>query len=641
MNDSLLSRLGMIQMEVVPGRPDRNLQTAVRMANEARSQGLDLLLFPELCLSGYLIGDLWEERSFVDDCLAAGAELAQAFPQQTLVFGNVGIESHKCGEDGRLRRYNAAYVVQGGVFQRNPVLGMDFFPKSLLPNYREFEEARHFYDLRRLAMERGLSYHGLVEPLALQVGNSMHRLGIILCEDGWGEDYGEHLVRLLAQKGAELILNLSASPYTRGKDGKRSRVFSSQARECKIPIAYLNCVGSQNNGKTFYGFDGCSTLYDAQGAVLAQGMPWSESVVRLGDLPASAAMETIQAGSPWVGNSELLPADVQTLMEVLRRYLAGAGIQRVVIGVSGGVDSAVSAALFAHICGPQNVLLVSMPSEFNSDTTRSMSTQLAENLGCWFAEIPIGPSTEVTRTQIDGLLIHRLDAEQVLHLSAFHFENVQARDRSGRILSALASAFGGVFPSNANKAEAMVGYCTLFGDHGGFLAPLADLWKAEVYALGRYLNEQIWKRNVIPEGVFQVKPSAELSAAQNPEQGGGDPILYGYHDRLFHAWQQTWNRCSPEDILEWYAQGELEARLRLSRPVSDWFANAATFVADLERWWKLFKGMGVVKRVQAPPVVALSRRAFGFDYRESIMEPFFSKRYQVLRDQVLAGLAAR
>jgi NAD+ synthase (glutamine-hydrolysing) len=142
---------------------------------------------------------------------------------------------------------------------------------------------------------------------------------------------------------------------------------------------------------------------------------------------------------------------------------------------------------------------------------------------------------------------------------------------------------------------------------------------------------------VIPLGIFTLKPSAELSDLQNPEKGGGDPILYGYHDRLFHAWQQSWNRASPEEILEWYSMGELEARINLVRPISDWFGDARSFIDDLERWWKLFKGMGVVKRVQAPPIVALSRRSFGFDYRESILQPYFSKRYYQLKEQLLKG----
>jgi len=631
---SLLSQIALAQMEVIPGQPEINLHNALRFLDLAREQGKALVAFPELCLSGYLIGDLWEEQSFVRDCLDAGNELVQASRGMSVVFGNVGLEPGHVGEDGRPRRYNAAWLGQNGELVPNVYTGFPFIPKALLPNYREFEETRHFFDLRRLALERGCSIYDLCGPQILRIGDASLRLGILLCEDGWGEDYGVHLVKHMADSAADVVLNLSASPYTRGKENKRNRVFMNQALEHKIPIGYVNCIGAQNNGKTFFGFDGGTVFYNTEGEITSQAQPWVESLLAYSNIPSPQDFSAVEldeslfsAISPWTASSEFVPQDFETLRNVVARYLQNAGIQRVVIGVSGGIDSAVSAAFFTHLCGSENVLLVSMPSRFNSVTTRNLGRDLALNLQCWFVEIPIEDSVELTRRQIDGLRVQRLGAERELHLSAFHLENVQARDRSARILSALASAFGGVFPCNANKAETTVGYSTLFGDHGGFLAPLADLWKGEVYAFGHYLNNAVFAHSVIPEGIFTLKPSAELSELQNPENGGGDPILYGYHDRLFHAWQQTWNRSSPEEILEWYMAGELEGRLKLTRPISDWFMDARSFVEDLERWWKLFKGMGVVKRVQAPPIVALSRRSFGFDYRESILMPFFSKRY--------------
>jgi NAD+ synthase (glutamine-hydrolysing) len=639
-----LSQLALAQMEVIPGQPEKNLHTALRLLEQARSQGSSLVVFPELCLSGYLIGDLWEEHSFVKDCLAAGEDLIAASQGLCVVFGNVGTDPRACNEDGRLRRYNAAWLATDGMVIPNLHAGLDFIPKTLLPNYREFEETRHFYDLRRLALERKVPLESLYGPHGVNLAGKQVSLGIVLCEDGWGDDYGVHLVPCLVEQGAELVLNLSASPYTRGKNEKRERVFSKLAQQCNVPVGYVNCTGSQNNGKTFFGFDGSSAIYGGDGCVLAASPPWKNGLLTSSTNPiqnANLVEPSSLIASPWASTSEFVPEDHVTLQEVLRRYLTSASIARIVIGVSGGIDSAVSATLFAHICGPENVLLVSMPSEYNTQTTKDLSQLLAKNLGCYFAEVPIGDAVALTKTQIDGLKVTREGAEgslqeKTLALSAFHLENVQARDRSARVLSALASAFGAVFPCNANKAETTVGYSTLFGDHGGFLAPLADLWKGEIYALGRHLNQSVYGREVIPEGIFQIKPSAELSAAQNPEKGGGDPILYGYHDRLFHAWQQSWNRASPEEILAWYSSGEIEVRLKLSRPISDWFPATEAFIEDLERWWKLFKGMGVVKRVQAPPIVALSRRAFGFDYRESILQPYFSRAYLELKVKLLS-----
>ena len=140
---------------------------------------------------------------------------------------------------------------------------------------------------------------------------------------------------------------------------------------------------------------------------------------------------------------------------------------------------------------------------------------------------------------------------------------------------------------------------------------------------------------MIPKGIFDVRPSAELSDAQNPEAGGGDPLLYDYHDKLFENWMQHWRRNSPEEILDWYADGVLEKRLGLTQPVTAYFKETAAFIEDLERWWRLFKGLGVVKRLQAPPVAALCRRAFGLDYRESILTPYFTRAYLIKKDRLL------
>ena len=637
---NILDHIALLQMEVVPGQPWQNLQTALSLVQQAKDQGFSLLVLPEHCLSGYLVGDLWEETAFVKDCESAGAQLAQASQGCVIVFGNVASDPSICGEDGRMRLYNAAYVASQGVFLSNSYTGFSFIPKTLLPNYRAFEESRHFFDLRKLARERRVELESLYGVHPVEIQGQTYRLGVLLCEDGWGQDYHESLVEELARQNADLILNLSASPYTRQKNSKRNRVFSAQASQFQIPIAYVNCMGSQNNGKTFYGFDGCSTLYSSQGSILAEAPAWESCVLHAQSGVAPSEIVSQSSGvSPWAGaHSEFEPADCHTLCQVIRRYLQSAGLSRVVIGVSGGVDSAVAAALFTHICGPSQVLLVSMPSLYNSGTTRGLAADLAQRLGCWFVEVPIQESVQWTHSQIHGLVAQGAQgASLTLQLSDFHMENVQARDRSSRILAALACAFGGVFTCNANKSEITVGYSTLYGDHGGFMAPLADLWKSEIYALGQYLNQVVFGREVIPQGVFTLKPSAELNPHQNPEQGGGDPILYSYHDCLFRALMQSWNRVGPEEILMWYSQGELQNRLGLPHPINHWFPDASRFIQDLERWWKLFKGMGVVKRVQSPPLVALSRRAFGYDYRESILPVWWSQRYLELKDALLGA----
>jgi len=250
--------------------------------------------------------------------------------------------------------------------------------------------------------------------------------------------------------------------------------------------------------------------------------------------------------------------------------------------------------------------------------------------------VPIADSVNLTKAQIDGLEIAFRDGKRKtrLHLTDFMAENVQARDRSSRLLAALAAAFGGVFTCNANKTETTVGYSTLYGDLTGFLAPIADLWKGEVYQLARHLNEHVFQRDVIPAECFDLTPSAELNPAQNVDENKGDPLLYPYHDRLFASWVEGWQRATPEEILAWYQDGSLEKRLGYEGKVADLFPDARAFVADLERWWGQYQGLGVAKRIQAPPILAVKQQSCGCDHRESQMKPWFSRRYRELKKTI-------
>ena len=182
-----------------------------------------------------------------------------------------------------------------------------------------------------------------------------------------------------------------------------------------------------------------------------------------------------------------------------------------------------------------------------------------------------------------------------------------------------------------------MGYCTLYGDESGFLAALADLWKHQVYALGQYMNQRIFAAEVIPAEVFSIVPSAELSAEQDVDAGKGDPLIYPYHDYLFRSFVERWQRATPEDILHWYANGTLEENIGCELGlVSRLFPSVNDFISDLERWWRLYTGMGVAKRIQAPPVLAVSRRAFGFDHREAQNPIHFTQRYLKLKEKLIS-----
>jgi NAD+ synthase (glutamine-hydrolysing) len=313
-------------------------------------------------------------------------------------------------------------------------------------------------------------------------------------------------------------------------------------------------------------------------------------------------------------------------------------MDKVVIGVSGGIDSALNAALYATVLPPSNILLVNMPSRYNSDVTKSLAKELADNLGCLYTVIPVQDSLELTRRQIISAEIWQGGQQQAhLGLTSFIEENIQARDRSSRILAAVAAAFGGVFTCNANKAETAVGYATLYGDHAGYLAATGDLWKHQIYDLARYLNDCVFHRPMIPQGSIDIIPSAELSANQDISKGQGDPLIYPYHDYLFRAFIESWFRATPLTILQWYAEGTLEQHLGCPVDVRDLFPTAQAFIDDLERWWKLIAGFAVAKRIQSPPVLSVSRRSFGYDLREAQLTPYYASAYLALKKQLLLG----
>jgi NAD+ synthase (glutamine-hydrolysing) len=624
-------RVQAAQMDVLPGQPSANLEKMLALLQAARRDRADAIVFPEMAIPGYLLGDVWERESFLRDCEACAEELRLATAEggPAAIFGSVAVDWSKKNEDGRVRKYNACFVAADGRWVGPENGPYPFVIKTLLPNYREFDDSRHFYDTRKLAAELGRPLADLIRPVRL----GRLALGCILCEDAWDADYGLSPLALLARRGVDVALNLSCSPFTFRKNQKRHRVFSAQARTLGRPLLYVNNTGIQNNGKTVFTFDGASCLYDPEGRAVQAASRFEETLLTADLAPTSDR----PFGEPVQTRDDDVADLYAALVYGAGRFLTQSGLTRVVVGASGGIDSAVAATLFSRIVPRANLLLANLPSRHNSGTTIRLARDLAAKLGCFYAEIPIEESAALTARQVDGLVIRTLDGtrRQPLRLTDFMKENVQARDRSSRVLAALACAFGGVFTCNANKAEATVGYTTLYGDLGGFLAPLADLWKGEVYALGEHLNRAVFGHPVIPPGCFTITPSAELSPAQNVDEGKGDPLVYPYHDKLFASWVESWNRATPEDNLAWYRDGILESKLGYEGRVTDLFPNPAAFVADLERWWGLYQGLSVAKRVQAPPVLAVKRRAFGFDHREAILPVWTSRRYQRMKQEML------
>ena len=628
------------QMEVIPARPDLNFAKIQRLVVDAKNEKAELLVLPELCLSGYLIGDMWEEESFIDDCDYYGEEIRRLADGIAIAFGNVTtVDGY--GHDGRVRKVNALFVAQNRRWETMcNKIGITYQPKALLPNYREFEEPRHFMSFIEVARE---IYNQDVKELYKPIRIGSYDIGFTICEDGWDQDYETKPMKILGDAGADILINLSCSPYTRGKNDSRDRVFGNHARTNNVPVIYCNAVGLQNNGKTIYTFDGSSVVYNVYGEKLIELGSFNDTLQCI-DLPCENSYNRDYKYSEleieeWLDTG--IPEVYNALKYGVKKYCEQSGLKRVVIGISGGIDSAVVAGLYVDVLGPENVMLVNMPSRFNSDTTKSIAKSIADSLQCLYTTIPIEESIGHTKEQIDGLMVSRMGyaTGSVLQLSNFNMENVQARDRSSRILAAVASAWGAVFTNNGNKTEATVGYCTIYGDVAGFLAVLGDIWKEDVYALGRHINK-VFGYTVIPEETFNIAASAELSADQGIDEGEGDPLVYWYHDALFRTWVERWNRCNIVDVAKWYRDGTLLMNLGVSVKRADdfnqRFPTAEAFFEDLERWWKLFRGMGLAKRVQAPPILAISRRAYGFDYREALNTAYIGREYYQIKEEFLS-----
>lgn len=425
-------KLRLIQLDVVPGQPADNGQRMLAQIEQAQRDRIELLLFPEMSVPGYLLGDEWERSAFLRECEYWGEKIRAASQNITVVFGNIAIDWHKKNEDGRERKYNALFAAENGAWLSHPVTGQPFFIKMLMPNYREFDDNRHFHDPRKLAFERNLNLQDLIQPVPSHLG----KLGCVLCEDGWDEDYNISPLAQQAEKGATLLINISSSPYTFNKNHKRNRVFSAQAKKYGLPLIYVNASGLQDNAKTLFTFDGSSCIYDAQGHVVQQAGAFAEEALDL-QLPIiqkpivqkPIAQKPI-AQKPMVRKAIVQKAIVQkTIVQKpiahqsaatlggwtedstaqqfsavqygTRRFMERIGLSKVVIGVSGGIDSAVAAALYRTIVPAENLLLVSMPGPFTSMTTRRLSRTLAENLDCPFTEIPIQPAVDTTIAQLE------------------------------------------------------------------------------------------------------------------------------------------------------------------------------------------------------------------------------------------------
>ena len=472
-------RLALAQIDTTVGDIDGNAERAVRAMAEAEAAGASLTLFPELTLTGYPPEDLLAKEHFIDDNLAALERVAAACGRLALV----GFVDRR---DNAL--FNAVAVCGDGCV-------LDVYHKRELPNYGVFDEARYF--------ARG------VDPGVFDIASETFAVSV--CEDVWVPGPAADA----AAGGAESILNISASPFHAGKGDEREAMLGERARASGVWLAYCNLVGGQDE----LVFDGRSVVVSPDGEVVARARSFGEDLLVV-EVPPKEGTEAPRVEAPPGPEEEVYGALVLGLSDYLRKN----GFSDVVIGLSGGVDSALTACIAADALGPERVHGVLMPSRYSSEGSVTDAEKLAEALGIETRELPIeGPFSAFLETLDSSFTDTEPDVTE---------ENLQARVR-GTLLMALSNKFGWLVLATGNKSELSVGYSTLYGDMVGGFAPLKDVFKTHVYGLARWRNRQT---EVIPEAILSKAPSAELRPGQTdqdalPPYEELDPILEAYVER--------------------------------------------------------------------------------------------------------------
>ena len=433
--------------------------------------------------------------------------------------------------------------------------------------------------------------------------------------------------KMLIDNGAEMIANISASPWTYGKNCSRDRrieFLKSESKESFVPYIYVNCTGVQNNGKNIITFDGGTTAYNSAGKPVAfsKAAYEPELILITDDVLKRRGIRRVE--EPKI--KQKIDAVVRGIRHMNNKYF---------IGLSGGIDSSVDAALLTLAVGKENVFGVNMPSRYNSEKTKSNAKHVADKLGISYGVIPIEEMVATNQKAVDSV---DFDGSR-RKLSAFNMENVQAKIRGTNILSNLASKYDAFFTSNGNKLEVALGYATLYGDVGGAIAPLADLTKTEIVQVAKYLNKEVFHDEVIPNSLIpddmwrfkddQVQPGAEL------KENHVSPIKFGYHCALIEA-ATDYKKKGMEGVMEWYLDGTMEKNLNISTGlIKRWdIDDPKEFVRDIEWFYKTVQN-NTFKRVQSPPIVLTSKSAYGYDIRESILPYTPTKRSEELKREIL------
>ena len=561
--EDLSMRIAMAQINSIVGDLENNIEKISKYINEAKNCKSDLVIFPELTITGYPPQDLLLEDILVKKNKGL---LEQLIQDNTVdIVGVIGFVDYQ-GKN----LFSAA-----AVFNRNKLVGI--VHKTLLPTYDVFNEERYFKPAEQEE----------IKPLEIKFHNKKIKLGVQICEDLWDENYNIKITDLLAKKGANLIVNISSSPYYYGKSIQRQKLLKEKSRKNKIPIFYVNLVGGQDE----LVFDGQSLAVDNSGELIGLGEQFKEDLV-ITDIDLENGTAKKVAAPLHKSIDEMFNAIVLGIHDYFKKN----NFKTAVVGMSGGIDSTLTACIAAEALGKENVIGVSMPSKYSSDHSKTDAETLAENLGIYFVKIPIQDIVDSYQQTMEQPLkeIRKKFGLEKEKDNSVADENIQPRTR-GNCLMDISNRLNDLkilVLATGNKTEIALGYCTLYGDMVGGIGAIGDVSKLEVYKLAKHVNKKAG-RAIIPNQVFTKKPSAELKEEQF------DPFNFDIVSPLVDEIIE--NRRSKKKLMEMgYPKEAIEDTFRR--------------IKNME-----------YKRRQAAPSIKITSKAFGIGRKMPIVNKYLKK----------------